>query len=389
MARIFNFNAGPSVLPLEVLEEAQRELVDFKGSGMSIMECSHRGKEYDAVHLEAVENLKKLLALSDDYAVLFIQGGASLQFAMVPMNLLGPGQTADYINSGAWADKAVKEARLLGGQVNVAGNTGKDIPTRMPAIETLKLTQGAAYVHLTSNETIAGAQYKVFPKTEAPLVADMSSDILSRQIDARQFGLIYAGAQKNLGPSGVAVVVIRKDLAEKAAATVPTMLKYKTYVEENSLYNTPPTFGIYMIALVTRWILKTGPEALYRQNADKAGRIYAAIDGNPFYKATAVKEYRSDMNITFRLPSEELEETFVKEASKLGMKGLKGHRSVGGIRASIYNAFPVAGVDALVAFMKDFARRTRCRSSSATRRTSRRIPSTIRRPALRSTSWRW
>jgi len=357
MARVFNFNAGPSALPLEVLEEAQRELVDYKGSGMSIMECSHRGKEFEPVLAEATDNLRKLLKLTDDYAVLFIQGGASLQFAMVPMNLLGPGQTADYINSGAWADKAVKEAKLLGGQVNVAGNTAKDIPTRMPAIDGLKLTKGAAYVHVTSNETIAGAQYKVFPKTEAPLVADMSSDILSRPINASQFGLIYAGAQKNLGPSGVAVVVIRKALAEKVAATLPTMLRYSTYIAENSMYNTPPTFGVYMIALVTRWILKMGPETLYRQNADKAGKLYAAIDGNPFYKGTAVKEYRSDMNVTFRLPSEELEDAFVKEASKLGMKGLKGHRSVGGIRASIYNAFPVAGVDALVSFMKDFARR--------------------------------
>jgi phosphoserine aminotransferase len=337
-----------------VLEEAQRELLDYKGSGMSIMECSHRGKEFDAVHLEAVDNLKKLLALTDDYAVLFVQGGASLQFAMVPMNLLGAGQTADYINSGAWADK---EAKLMGGQVNVAGNTAKDIPTRMPAIEGLKLTKGAAYVHVTSNETIAGAQYKVFPRTEAPLVADMSSDILSRPIDVTQFGMIYAGAQKNLGPSGLAVVVIRKDLAEKFAPTVPTMLRYKTYIEENSLYNTPPTFGIYMICLVTRWMLKMGTEALYRQNAEKAAKVYAAIEGNPFYKATAVKEYRSDMNITFRLPSEALEDAFVKEASKLGMKGLKGHRSVGGIRASIYNAFPVAGVDVLVSFMKDFALR--------------------------------
>ncbi len=357
MSRVFNFNAGPSVLPLEVLEEAQRDLVDFKGAGMSIMECSHRGKEYDAVHLEAVENFKKLLNLTDDYAVLFVQGGASMQFAMVPMNLLGAGQTADYVNSGAWADKAIKEAKLMGGQVNVAGNTGKDIPTRMPALPSLKFTPGAAYVHVTSNETIAGSQWKMFPKTEAPLVADMSSDILSRPIDVKQFGLIYAGAQKNLGPSGVAVVIIRKDLAEKAAVTVPTMLRYKTYIEENSLYNTPPTFGIYMIALVTRWMLKIGPEALYRQNVEKAGRIYAELDSNPFYKATAVKEYRSDMNITFRLPSEELEDAFVKEASKLGMKGLKGHRSVGGIRASVYNAFPVAGVDALVSFMKDFARR--------------------------------
>lgn len=357
MARVYNFNAGPSALPLEVLEQAQRELIDYQGSGMSIMECSHRGKEFEPVLAEATDNLKKLLKLTDDYAVLFIQGGASLQFAMAPMNLLGAGQTADYINSGAWADKAVKEAKLIGGQVNVAGNTAKDIPTRMPAIEGLKLTPGAAYVHVTSNETISGAQYKVFPKTAAPLVADMSSDILSRPIDVTQFGLIYAGAQKNLGPSGVAVVVIRKDLAERVAATVPTMLRYSTYIAESSMYNTPPTFGVYMIALVTRWMLKMGPEALYRQNVDKAGKIYAALDGSPFYKATAVKEYRSDMNITFRLPSEALEETFVKEASKLGMKGLKGHRSVGGIRASIYNAFPVAGVDALVEFMKDFARR--------------------------------
>lgn len=356
MARVFNFGAGPAVLPVEVLEEAQKELLDFKGSGMSIMEHSHRGKEYDAVHLEAVENVKKLLKLGDDYAVLFVQGGASLQFAMVPMNLLGAGQTADYVNSGAWADKAVKEAKLMG-SVNVAANTGKEIPTRMPRNEDLKLTPGAAYVHITSNETIAGSQWKVFPSIEAPLVADMSSDILSRPFDMKQFGLIYAGAQKNLGPSGMALVVIRKDLAERVPANAPTMLKYKTYIEENSLYNTPPCFGIYVLMLVTRWILKMGPENLYRQNAEKAAKIYRALDASQFYKATAVKEFRSDMNLTFRLPSEALEETFVKEASKLGMKGLKGHRSVGGIRASIYNAFPVAGVDALVEFMKDFERR--------------------------------
>jgi len=356
MARVFNFGAGPAALPVEVLEEAQKELLDYKGSGMSILEHSHRGKDYDAVHLEAVDNVKKLLQLGDDYAVLFVQGGASLQFAMVPMNLRGAGQTADYVNSGAWADKAVKEGKLLGA-VNVAANTGKDIPTRMPRNEDLKLTRGAAYVHITSNETIAGSQWKTFPVTEAPLVADMSSDILSRPFDINRFGLIYAGAQKNLGPSGMALVVMRKELAERAAATVPSMLKYKTYIEENSLYNTPPCFGIYILMLVTRWILKMGPETLYRQNVEKAGKVYSALDASTFYKATAVKEFRSDMNITFRLPSEALEETFVKEASKQGMKGLKGHRSVGGIRASIYNAFPVAGVDALVAFMKDFERR--------------------------------
>lgn len=357
MARVFNFGAGPAVLPVEVLEEAQKELVDFKGSGMSILEHSHRGKEYDAVHQEAVANLSKLLNLSADYTVVFVQGGASMQFAMVPMNLLGAGQTADYINSGAWADKAIKEAKLIG-NVNVAANTCKDIPTRIPMIEDCKLTKGAAYVHITSNETIAGSQWKVFPNTEAPLVADMSSDFLSRPFDAGQFGLIYAGAQKNLGPAGVAVVIMRKDLAGRVGEKVPTMMKYKTYIEENSLYNTPPCFTIYIIMLVTRWIQKMGLQELYKRNVDKAAKIYAAIDGSGgFYRGTAVKENRSDMNVTFRLPSEAQEETFVKEASKLKLKGLKGHRSVGGIRASIYNAFPVEGVDALVSFMKDFAKK--------------------------------
>ncbi len=356
MARVFNFGAGPAVLPEEVLEQARKELLDFNGSGMSIMEHSHRGKEYDAVHQEAIANVAKLLKLSDAYTVLFVQGGASLQFSMVPINLLGPGQTADYVDSGAWANKAVKEAKFVG-NVNLAANTGKDIPTRMPQNEDLKLTKGAAYVHITSNETIAGSQWKVFPKTEAPLVADMSSDILSRPLDINQFGLIYAGAQKNLGPSGMAVVVMRKQLAEKAPEKAPTMLKYKTYIEENSLYNTPPTFGIYILMLVTRWMLKMGPEALYKQNVDKAAKIYQTLDSSGFYKATAVREFRSDMNITFRLPTEALEEQFVKEASKAGMKGLKGHRSVGGVRASIYNAFPVAGVDALVAFMKEFEKK--------------------------------
>lgn len=355
MARCFNFNAGPATLPLEVLQEAQADLVDFKGSGMSIMEHSHRGKEYDAVHSEAIANFKKLLNLGDNYEVLFVAGGASMQFAMVPMNLLGPGQTADYIHSGAWAGKAVAEAKLIG-SVNVAANTGKDIPTHMPAPADLRLTPGAAYVHLTSNETIAGSQWKTFPKTDAPLVADMSSDILSRPFDSSRFALIYAGAQKNLGPSGLALVAIRKDLADRAPEKLPSMLKYKTYVDEKSLYNTPPCFGIYIMMLVSRWILKQGAEKLYSRNAEKAAKIYSAIDAG-FYKGTAVKEYRSDMNITFRLPTEALEEQFVKEAAKLGMKGLKGHRSVGGIRASVYNAFPMEGVDALVSFMRDFAKK--------------------------------
>jgi len=353
MARVYNFNAGPAVLPLEVLEEARDQLVDYQKSGMSLLESSHRGKEYDAVHAEAIANYRKLLNCSDDYAICLIAGGASLQFAMVPLNLLGAGQTADYINSGAWAAKAVKEAQIVG-QVNMAANTAKEIPTRVPAIGSLKLTPGAAYVHLTSNETISGAQWKSFPKTESPLVADMSSDILSRPFDINQFGLIYAGAQKNLGPSGIALVVIRKDLAGRVADNVPAILKYKTFIEENSLYNTPPCFSIYIMMLVSRWMLKIGLENIHRRNMDKAAKIYAVIDGGGFYKGTAVRECRSDMNITFRLSSEALEEQFLKEASKAGLKGLKGHRSVGGIRASVYNAFPPEGVDALIAFMRDF-----------------------------------
>jgi len=356
MARVFNFGAGPAVLPEETLLQAQKELLDFNGSGMSVLECSHRGKEYAAVHDECIANLKKLLNISDDYAVLFLQGGASTQFAMVPMNLLANGQTADYMNSGAWGSKAIKEAKLIG-KVNVAADCGKEIPTRVPSDREMKLTPGAAYVHITSNETISGAQYKSFPKVDAPLVCDMSSDFMSRPFDVNQFGLIYAGAQKNLGPAGVALVIIRKDLAERVPANTPTMFKYKTHIEENSLYNTPPCFAIYMITLVTRWIMKMGIETLYRQNREKAQKIYDVLDSSRFYKATAVKECRSDMNITFRLPSEQLEELFVKEASAQKMKQLKGHRSVGGIRASIYNAFPVKGIDALVSFMKEFEKK--------------------------------
>jgi len=356
MRRVYNFCAGPAVLPLPVLQEAQAEMCDFKGTGMSILEHSHRGKAYDAVHTEAIANIKSLLKLSDDYSVLFVQGGASVQFAMVPMNLLGAGQTADYINSGAWASKALKEAKLIG-NVNVAANCEKEIPTRVPSASELKLTPGAAYVHITSNETISGAQFKAFPRTDAPLVADMSSDFLSRPFDAGQFGLIYAGAQKNIGPAGMALVIIRKDLAERVSAKVPTMFRYKTFIEENSLYNTPPCFTIYICMLVTRWVMKMGPENLYRQNVDKAAMLYKAIDSSTFYRGTAVPGCRSDMNITFRLPNEQLEEMFTKEAEKSDLKGLKGHRSVGGLRASIYNAFPVEGVEALVSFMKDFERR--------------------------------
>lgn len=354
MPRVYNFNAGPAALPLEVLEEAQKELVDYKGSGMSILESSHRGKEYAAVHEEATANYADLLGVSDDYKILFLHGGASTQFAMIPMNLLGKDQTADYVNSGAWAAKAIKEATKIG-KVNIAANCEKDMPTRVPSINELKLTENAAYVHITSNETISGAQWKEFPKTDAPLVADMSSDILSRPFDATQFALIYAGAQKNLGPAGTALVVIRKDLANQTGDNnIPTMLKYSTHVETDSLYNTPSCFTIYLMMLVSRWLKKLGLSNIYKQNIDKAAKLYAAIDSSAFYQGAAIPECRSDMNVTFRLPNEDLDAKFVKEAGKQGLKGLKGHRSVGGLRASIYNAFPPDGIDALISFMKDF-----------------------------------
>lgn len=356
MARVYNFSAGPAILPLEALQEAQADLVDFKGSGMSIMEMSHRGKEYDAVHNEAIANLKELMGLGDDYAILFLQGGASLQFAMIPMNFLGEGQTADYVNAGSWGSAAVKQARLIG-NVNIAADCQKDIPTRMPETDEMKWTPGAAYSHITTNETISGAQLKVMPETGSPLIADMSSDILSRPLDYTKFAMIYAGAQKNLGPSGVALVAIRKDFAEKGNISLPTMLRYQPHIENNSLYNTPPCFSIYMLCLTTRWLKQIGLQNMFKQNRDKAQLIYDAIEASGFYRGTAKKEFRSDMNVTFRLPTEELETLFIKQASQAGMTQLKGHRSVGGIRASIYNAFPVAGVQALVDFMKDFEKR--------------------------------
>jgi len=356
MARVYNFSAGPAVMPLEALQEAQADLVDYKGSGMSIMEMSHRGKEYDAVHNEAIANIKELMGLGDEYAVLFLQGGASLQFAMLPMNFLGEGQTADYVNAGSWGSAAVKQARLIG-NVNIAADCQKDIPTRMPDADEMKWTPGAAYSHITTNETISGAQFKSIPETGSPLVGDMSSDILSRPIDYSKFAMIYAGAQKNLGPSGVALVVIRKEFAEKGSISLPTMFRYQTHIENNSLYNTPPCFSIYMLCLTTRWLKKIGLQNIFTINRNKAQLIYDAIDASGFYRGTAKKAFRSDMNVTFRLPTEELETLFIKQASEAGMKQLKGHRSVGGIRASIYNAFPVAGVKALVDFMKDFEKR--------------------------------
>jgi phosphoserine aminotransferase len=353
MSRVYNFCAGPAMLPLEVLEQAQNDFVDYQGSGMSIMESSHRSKEYDAVHQEATANYKELFGLSDDYSVLLIQGGASMQFAMIPMNLLGEGQTADYTNSGGWAKKAIKEAQNLG-NVNIAADCSSEIPTRVPSLDELNLTDNAAYLHVTSNETIAGSRWNEYPETDSPIVADMSSDIFSRPLDSSKFGLIYAGAQKNLGPAGCALVAIRNDLLDRVPDNVPTILKYKTHAEAGSLFNTPPCFTIYMMMLVTRWIKKTELETLYKQNADKAGVLYSAIDATDFYTGSAIKEYRSDMNVTFRIANHDLEPKFLEEATAAGLKGLKGHRSIGGLRASIYNAFPAEGVDALVAFMGEF-----------------------------------
>lgn len=354
MARTFNFNAGPAILPREVLEEAQAELLDYKGSGISILESSHRSPEYTAINDEAEANLRKLLAVPDEYAVLFLQGGASMQFAMAPMNLRAPGQTADYTASGSWAAKAIAEAKRTG-EVHVAADCAKDRPTRVPRPDELDLSENAAYLHITSNETISGAQWKTFPEPAAPLVADMSSDILSRPLDIGRFGLIYAGAQKNLGPSGVTLAIIRKDLAEQAPEDIPAILRYQTHVDGQSLYNTPPCFGVYLLMLVTRWVGQQGGlDALCKTNNDKAGKIYAAIDASGFYSGTADPAHRSMMNLTFRLPSEELEAQFAKESAAQGLKGLKGHRSVGGIRASIYNAFPAEGIDALVGFMQTF-----------------------------------
>ncbi len=351
--RAFNFSAGPAALPEEVLKEAQAELLDYQNSGMSIMEMSHRGKEYSAIHAETIANIKELLNIPEGYSVLFMTGGASTQFALIPMNLLGEGQTADYTNSGAWAAKAIKEGQLLG-NVNIAADCGKEIPTRVPTLGELNLTDGAAYLHITSNETISGAQWKQFPEHET-LIADMSSDILSRPLDVSKFGLIYAGAQKNLGPAGVTLVIIRDELAKRCPDTVPTIMRYQTHIDGNSLFNTVPTFPVYMLCLVTRWLkAKGGLEAMQRQNEEKAAKLYAAIDGTDFYTGTAVKENRSTMNVTFRIANEELEAKFIAEAAEKNLKGLKGHRSVGGIRASIYNAFPAEGVDALISFMKEF-----------------------------------
>ncbi len=354
--RIYNFSAGPAVLPDEALKEAQENLMALPGVGMSVLEISHRSKTFDNIINQAKEDLIKLLDIPDDYSVLFLQGGASLQFYMVPLNIMPPKNKADYIVTGSWSKKAVKEAKRVGA-VNIAASTEEENFNRIPKQEELKLDPDASFVHFTSNNTIYGTQWKSEPEVgDVTLVCDASSDILHKKIDVSKYGIIYAGAQKNMGPAGVTLVIIRKDLLERCSDDLPTMLNYKTHVEKNSLFNTPNTFGIYMIGLVTKWLLNNGGlDAMYERNKNKAELLYNCIDeSGGFYKGHAEKESRSLMNVTFNLPTEELEKKLVDEALAAGFSGLKGHRSVGGLRASIYNAFPVKGVEELVDFMKDF-----------------------------------
>ena len=351
MGRAYNFNAGPAGLPLPALERAQRELLDFEGTGMSIMEHSHRGKSYEAVHNEAIALIRELLGVPDDYHVLFLQGGASLEFARVPMNLLPAGKSADYILTGGWSEKAYEEAGRIG-TVRVAATTAVDKRyTRIPRQDELELDPAAAYVHMTSNNTLFGTQWHRWPEVGAvPLVADMSSDFLWRKFDVKKFSLIYAGAQKNIGPSGVTVVLAKKDLVDGARKDIPTILRYATHAANNSLYNTPPTFGIYLCRNVH--------EEIERRNRKKAEVLYGAIDDNPdFFRAPVEKESRSTMNVVFRLPTEALEKQFVTEATAKRMIGLAGHRSTGGVRASTYNAVTLEAVEALVGFMREFARK--------------------------------
>jgi phosphoserine aminotransferase len=357
--KVYNFNPGPAILPRPVLERAQAELLDYRGTGVSILEVSHRGEEYEAINAEAEARLKRLLGLGEEHRVLFLQGGASLQFAMAPMNLLREGLTADYIITGTWSQKARDEAAKLG-RVHVAASTEAEGFRRVPTQAEISLSERPVYVHLTSNNTIWGTQWHEWPDVgEAPLVADMSSDILSRPLDASRFALIYAGAQKNMGPAGATVVIARADFLQGAPQNLPTVLKYSTHAKANSLYNTPPVFAVYLTNLVLGWIEEEGGlQAMGERNERKARSVYAAIDqSGGYYRGHAEEGSRSTMNVTFRLPSEDLEKRFVREATEAGLVGLAGHRSVGGVRASLYNAMDLEGCEALASFMGGFARR--------------------------------
>lgn len=360
--RVINFYAGPAGLPLPALERAQAELLDFENTGMSVMEISHRAKEYDAVHNEAIALVKELLKVPDNYKVLFLQSGGNLQFAMLPMNILHSGRKADYIVTGSWAKKAFKEAQIVAGEAArcIASTEGEKF-TRLPKPEEIKANSDAAYVHICTNNTIYGTQWKEFPKTgDIPIAADMSSDFMWRPFDVKPFGFIYAGAQKNLGPSGLVVAIIRDDFLEMCSDKLPTMLQYKIHAEKNSLYNTPPCFSIYILRNVLAYNKQIGGlDAIYKNNLKKGELLYGMVDKYPdFYKGyVKVKEDRSYMNVDFNLPSEELDAKFVSEAKKAGMVGLKGYRTLGGIRVSMYNAVTVAQIETLCGFMDEFVKK--------------------------------
>ncbi len=363
MTRIYNFSAGPAVLPAEVLDEARRDLLDWRGSGMSVMEMSHRGREYESIHAEALAALRRLLAVPDGFAVLLLGGGASLQFAMAPMNLLGAGRSADYVITGTWSQKALADARKVaasrGAGVRVAASTEGERFTRLPAPAELDVDPGAAFVHVTSNNTVYGTQWRDLPDGGGvPLVIDASSDVLARPIPWERTGLLYAGAQKNLGPAGVTLVVVREDLMAAAPEGLPAMLDYRSHAGAGSLYNTPPCWPIYVLGLCCRWVEERGGlAAMERAAEERAAVLYRLIDGGGFYRGTVDPADRSRMNVTFRLPDEGLEKRFLAGAAEAGLIQLEGHRSVGGVRASLYNAMPLEGVEALAERMRDFERR--------------------------------
>jgi phosphoserine aminotransferase len=353
--RIYNFNPGPAVLPVSVLKEIQSELLNYKGSGMSVTEISHRSPWFEEIIEDAVERTKRLLGLDERYHVLFIQGGASLQFAMIPMNFITGGKSADYVNTGTWSTKAITEAKIQNKPHKVVASSEDRDFAYIP--KNIEFNSDAVFAHITSNNTIKGTQWQGFPDTGGvPIVSDMSSDIFSRPLDVDKFGMIYAGSQKNIGPSGICMVIIRDDMLSLIPEGLPSMLDYTTFMKKKSLYNTPPTFAIYSVQLVLKWIEEEMGDlaAMDAHNKKKAGLLYDHMDAGGFYRPTADKDSRSLMNVTFRLPSEEMEKKFIEEAAANGLGGLKGHRSVGGCRASIYNAMPIEGVEALVAFMKKF-----------------------------------
>jgi len=356
MTRVYNFSPGPAVLPVEVLEQARDEILDWHGTGMSVMEMSHRGKEFIGIAEQAEADLRELLGVPADYKVLFMQGGATLQFAAVPLNLSAAGQTVDYVNTGSWSKKAIGEAKRYA-KVNIAADAGGAYCS-IPPVESWKTSVEAAYLHYTPNETIGGVEFHVVPDVgDVPLVADMSSTLLSRPVDVTKFGLIYAGAQKNIGPAGLTVVIVRDDLLGRARAETPSVLDYAAVAKDGSMLNTPPTYAWYLAGLVFQWLKRQGGlSAIGQRNRAKAALLYEAIDRSSFYRNPVAKDARSWMNVVFTLPKPELDKTFAAEAKTAGLVGLEGHRSVGGMRASLYNAMPVSGVEALVSFMNEFER---------------------------------